>query len=67
MMSYTNQEFAYDADRISDHEVDDGDIGGRRKDYTRGRSYKPTRRRSRRRSNHPGCGIAGRRNRRYDW
>ena len=41
----------------------------RKKMYRRGRSsYRPTRRRSRKSSaSHPGFGIAGRRNRRWNW
>ena len=52
------------------HQNEDGtdDQENRRKNYRRGRSFRPTRRRSRKvASAHPGHGIAGRRNRRWAW
>lgn len=64
MIHYANQPIAYDADRSDEDDFADA---GRKKDYSRGRSYRPSRRRSRRKSNQPGCGIAGRRNRRFAW
>lgn len=64
MINYASQTIAYDADRATDEDFEDL---GRKKDHSRGRSYRPSRRRSRRKSNQPGCGIAGRRNRRFAW
>lgn len=62
MMTYANQPIDYGFDSGSSSEEASSD---RRKDYSRGRSYKSLRRRARRRSSSPGCGIAARRNRRH--
>ena len=66
MMSYSNHGFTQDSDREL-LDANEGDSLGRKKNYSRGRATRPQRRRSRRSSSHPGPGIGGRRNRRFDW
>jgi hypothetical protein len=64
-MQYRDQEFRYD----SDSDALDADYVRQQNDgkqYRSKRSAKPTRRRTPKTS-HPGCGIAGRRNRRWTW
>ncbi len=59
MISYSNIEFDYEQQRENfSHEEEP-----RRKDYSKGRSSRP-RRKSPKRGNHPGFGIAGRRHKR---
>lgn len=66
-MEYRGQEFQYELDHI---EQDTDSIRQREqaKTYRRKRSLHTIRRRSSKSSSfHPGCGIGGRRNRRWSW
>lgn len=66
MMSYANHNFVSDRDEELFEELEQ-DETSRKKDYSRTRGYKPSRRKAKRSSNSskPSCGIGGRRNRRY--
>ena len=64
-MQYRDQEFRYDSDSdVLEAELRRQQTDG--KQYRSKRSSKPTRRRAPKVS-HPGCGISGRRNRRWAW
>ncbi|MEO1496648.1 MAG: hypothetical protein AAFV43_05805 [Planctomycetota bacterium] len=61
-MTYANHAFQYD------HNEDRDEQDSRRVSYSRGRSVRATRKRSRKRSGGaPDCGIGSRRNRRWAW
>ena len=64
MLSYSHQEFAYDG---SDEEASEYRLDRKKKDYSRVRSNRALRKRSRQRANAVGCGIAERRNKRMGW
>jgi hypothetical protein len=68
VMEYRGQEFQYELDNI-DSETDSIRRQEIAKTYRRKRSLHSTRRRksTAAASNHPGCGMGGRRNRRWSW
>jgi hypothetical protein len=66
-MEYRGQEFQYELDHI-EQEAESIRQQEQGKTYRRKRSLHSTRRRSSKTSSsHPGCGIGGRRNRRWSW
>lgn len=67
MMSYANQDFAYESDYSHESEELGEEGQDRKKNYARGRSFKEARRKSRRKSTDTSCGIGARRNKRFSW
>lgn len=65
-MQYRDQEFRYDSDMRLELETESVRELSGGKQYRQKRSGSPKRRRTSKAS-HPGCGIAGRRNRRWTW
>lgn len=63
---YRAQEFRYDSETLLEFEAELAREVGAGKEYRLKRSGSPKRRKAPKAS-YPGCGIAGRRNRRWSW
>ncbi len=65
-IEYRDHDFRYDSDILLDLESDFVRGPSQGKQYRQKRSGSPKRRKQPKAS-HPGCGLAGRRNRRWSW
>ena len=67
MLNYSHQDFSYASEDVLYEEGLGDQEERRKKDYSRGRSYRAARRRKGKKPADVGCGIAARRSKRLSW